>query len=306
MGMTKELSKDVRDKTVDLYKAGMGYKAVSKKLDEKVTTVGAIIRKWKKYITVNRPRPGAPCKISPRGVSLIMRKAKHQNRPTQEELVNDHKAAGTTVSKKTIGNTLRRNGLKSCSARQVPLLKKAHVQGRLSSTRRVWRKRNTEHDPKNTIPTVQYGGGSQGILDVIDNFDRPGGAYAGGLYADADTYAHAFNDKPGQRIPRAGAVAEAGVGRAGARWSIFEAEAKGPNASASATADVLEAGAMARAEVASASASAGPVGVKVGLGVDTGVKIGPTKAELKVLGCGVTLGSTMGVSLFGNELKIKL
>ncbi|KAI4903007.1 hypothetical protein NFI96_012034, partial [Prochilodus magdalenae] len=129
MGKTKELSKDVRDKIVDLYKAGMGYKAISKKLDEKVTTVGVIIRKWKKYnITVNRPRPGTPCKISPRGVSLIMRKAKNQPRTTQEELVNDLKAAGTTVSKKTIGNTLRCNGLKSYSARQVPLLKKAHVQ----------------------------------------------------------------------------------------------------------------------------------------------------------------------------------
>ncbi|XP_036445333.1 vicilin-like seed storage protein At2g18540, partial [Colossoma macropomum] len=59
-----------------------------------------------------------------------MRKAKNQPRTTREELVNDLKAAGTTVSKKPIGNTLRRNGLKSCSARQVPLLKKAHVQAR--------------------------------------------------------------------------------------------------------------------------------------------------------------------------------
>src|SRR4029434_5889660 len=33
--------------------------------------------------------------------------------------------------KKTIGNTLRRNGLKYCSTRKVPLLKEAHVQGRL-------------------------------------------------------------------------------------------------------------------------------------------------------------------------------
>ncbi len=37
----------------------------------------------------------------------------------------------TIVTKKTIGNTLRREGLKSCSARKVPLLKKAHVQARL-------------------------------------------------------------------------------------------------------------------------------------------------------------------------------
>ena len=35
------------------------------------------------------------------------------------------------VTKKTIGNTLRRNGLKYCSTRKVALLNEAHVQGRL-------------------------------------------------------------------------------------------------------------------------------------------------------------------------------
>ncbi len=46
---TKELSKDVRDKIVDLHKAGMGYKTIAKQLGEKVTTVGAIIRIGKKH-----------------------------------------------------------------------------------------------------------------------------------------------------------------------------------------------------------------------------------------------------------------
>ena len=50
---------------------------------------------------------------------------------TRQDLVNDLKRAGTTVSKKTISNTLRRHGLKSCSARNVSLLKPAHVQARL-------------------------------------------------------------------------------------------------------------------------------------------------------------------------------
>ncbi|KAJ8365478.1 hypothetical protein SKAU_G00143090 [Synaphobranchus kaupii] len=78
MGKTKELSKDVRDKIVDLHKAGMGYKTIGKQLGEKETTVGAIIRKWKKHkMTINRPRSGAPRKISPRGVSMIMRKARY-------------------------------------------------------------------------------------------------------------------------------------------------------------------------------------------------------------------------------------
>ncbi len=98
MAKNKELSKDVRDKIVDLHKAGMGYKTIAKQL-ENVTT-GAIIGKWKKHkITVNLPRTGAPCKISPRGVSMIKRTVRNQPRTTQEDLVNDHKAAGTIVTK---------------------------------------------------------------------------------------------------------------------------------------------------------------------------------------------------------------
>ena len=190
MGKTKELSKDIRDKIVDLHKAGMGYKKISKQLGEKLT-VGAIIRKWKKHkVTANLPRSGAPRKISPRGISMMMRKVRDQPSTTQEELVNDLKAVGTTVTKRTISNTLHHEGLKSCCARKVPLLKKAHVQARLkfakehlddpeeawekvmwsdetkielfgiNSTRRVWRKRNAEYNPKNTIPTVKHGGGN--------------------------------------------------------------------------------------------------------------------------------------------------
>ncbi|KAK6300024.1 hypothetical protein J4Q44_G00300570 [Coregonus suidteri] len=53
----------------------------------------------------------------PRGASMIMRKVRDQPRTTRQDLVNDLKRAGTpTVSKKTISNTLRRHGLKSCSA----------------------------------------------------------------------------------------------------------------------------------------------------------------------------------------------
>ncbi|KAK6314069.1 hypothetical protein J4Q44_G00155280 [Coregonus suidteri] len=82
-------------------------------------------------MTVNHPRSGAPCKISPRGASMIMRKVRDQPRTTRQDLVNDLKRSGTTVSKITISNTLRRHGLKSCSARKVPLFKPAHVQARL-------------------------------------------------------------------------------------------------------------------------------------------------------------------------------
>ncbi|XP_027870940.1 uncharacterized protein LOC114143268 isoform X2 [Xiphophorus couchianus] len=111
IGKTKELSCDVRDQIVDLHKAGLGYRTISKKLGVKVPTVGAIIRKWKKYkMTVNRPRSGAPCKILPEGMRMIIRKVVDQPTTTREELVNDLMAVGTTVTKHTVGNTLRRLG----------------------------------------------------------------------------------------------------------------------------------------------------------------------------------------------------
>ena len=96
----------------------MGYKKISKQLGEKLTTVGAIIRKWKKHqVTGNLARSGAPCKISPRGISMMMRNVRDQANTTQDELVNDLKAVGTTVTKRTISNTLHRERLKSCCAR---------------------------------------------------------------------------------------------------------------------------------------------------------------------------------------------
>uniref|UniRef100_A0A8D0A432 Transposase Tc1-like domain-containing protein n=1 Tax=Sander lucioperca TaxID=283035 RepID=A0A8D0A432_SANLU len=121
---------------------------------------------------------------------MIMRTVRNQPRTTREDLVNDLKAAGTIVTKKTIGNTLRREGLKSCSARKVPLLQKAQVQARLrfadehlngsednwvtvvwsdetkiklfgiNSTRWVWRRTNAAYDPNNTLPIVKHGGGN--------------------------------------------------------------------------------------------------------------------------------------------------
>ena len=107
----------------------MGYKKISKQLGEKLTTVGAIIRKWKKQSHRQSPSVWAPRKISPRGISMMMRKVRDQPSTTQEVLVNDLKAVGTTVMKRTISNTLHCEG--SCRARKVPLLKKAHVQAHL-------------------------------------------------------------------------------------------------------------------------------------------------------------------------------
>ncbi|KAK3539719.1 hypothetical protein QTP70_012049 [Hemibagrus guttatus] len=191
MAKTKELSKDTRNKIVDLHQAGKTESAIGKQFGVKKSTVGAIIRKWKTYKTTdNLPRSGAPRKISPRGVKMITRTVSKNPRTTWGDLVNDLQRAGTKVTMATISNTLHHQGLKSCSARRVPLLKPVHVRARLkfarehlddpeedwenviwsdetkielfgkNSTCRVWRRKNAELHPKNTIPTVKHGGGN--------------------------------------------------------------------------------------------------------------------------------------------------
>ncbi len=136
MAKTKELSKDTRNKIVDLHQAGKTESAIGKQLGVKKSTVGAIIRKWKTYKTTdNLPRSGAPRKSSPRGVKMITRTVSKNPRTTRWDLVNDLQRAGTKVTKATISNTLRRQGLKSCGARRVPLLKPVHVQARLKFAR---------------------------------------------------------------------------------------------------------------------------------------------------------------------------
>ncbi len=52
MAKTKELSKDTRNKIVDLHQAGKTESAIGKQLGVKKSTVGAIIRKWKTYKTI--------------------------------------------------------------------------------------------------------------------------------------------------------------------------------------------------------------------------------------------------------------
>ncbi|CAJ0960556.1 unnamed protein product, partial [Ranitomeya imitator] len=191
MVKTKVLSKDTRNKIVALHQAGKTESAIANQLGVKKSTVGAIIRKWKTYKTTdNLPRSGAPRKIPPRGVRMITRTVSKNPRTTRGDLVNELQRAGTNVTRPTISNTLHHHGLRSCSARRVPLLKQVHVRARLkfarehlddpeefwenvlwsdetklelfgrNTTCRVWRKKNTELHPSNTIPTVKHGGGN--------------------------------------------------------------------------------------------------------------------------------------------------
>ncbi|CAB1423276.1 unnamed protein product [Pleuronectes platessa] len=64
---TKELTKQLRDKVVEKYEAGLGYKKISRALNISLSTIKSIIRKWKEYgTTANLPRGGRPPKLKSR------------------------------------------------------------------------------------------------------------------------------------------------------------------------------------------------------------------------------------------------
>ncbi len=91
MAKTKELSKDVRDKIVDLHNAGMGYKTIAKQLGEKVTTC-VIICKWKKHkITVNLTSDWGSMQDLTSWSFNDHKNVRNQLRTTREDLVNDLK-----------------------------------------------------------------------------------------------------------------------------------------------------------------------------------------------------------------------
>lgn len=191
MPKQKELSTDLKDRIISAYKEEKTYRKISEELHVPVSTVGYVIKKWKTNGShENRPRPGAPRKISEKAARKIVRRVKSEPFVTRKELQKDLSAAGTEVCKRTISSELHRQQLKSRSPRKTPMLKKCHIKSRLEFAKtnlqynddyfkqilwsdeskielyghndatHVWREDGAAYIQKNTIPTVKHGGGS--------------------------------------------------------------------------------------------------------------------------------------------------
>ncbi|MBN3277122.1 TCB1 transposase, partial [Polyodon spathula] len=187
---TKEHSTKVRDKVIQMHALGKGYKIISKYLDIPVSTVESIIRKWKLHHTTEPlPRKGHPSKLSTQTRRRLVR-ATERPTITLKELQSSMAGRGVMVHQSTISRALHNTGLYGRVARKKPLLKKYHLKARLqfvrkhesypaamwekvlwsdetkielfgqNSKRYVWRKPNTAHASRHTIPTMKNGGGS--------------------------------------------------------------------------------------------------------------------------------------------------
>ena len=109
---------------------------------------------------------------------------------TREELQEDLRSSGCSVTKRTISNEMLRNGLKSRRPKKTLFLLKQHRDARSKFVRQhkekkisfwervlwtdrtkieffghnyrnhVWRKDGKANSPKSMVPTVKFGGGS--------------------------------------------------------------------------------------------------------------------------------------------------
>ena len=84
---SKELSVELRDRSVLTHKAGEGYQKMSSALKVPKNTVASIILKWKKFETTKTlPRAGRPAKLSKRGRRTLVRVVTEKPMVTLTEL----------------------------------------------------------------------------------------------------------------------------------------------------------------------------------------------------------------------------
>ncbi len=133
MPRSKDFQEQMRNKIVDMYQSGKGYKAISKALGLQRTTVRDIIHKWRKLGTVvNLPRSGWPTKITPRAKRRLIQEVIKEPRTTSKELQASLASIKVSVHDLTIRKRLGKNSKHGRVPRQKPLLTKKNTKARLT------------------------------------------------------------------------------------------------------------------------------------------------------------------------------
>ncbi len=132
MRRSKEIQEQMRNKLVDMYQSGEGYKAITKVLGLKRTMVRAIIHKGRKLGTVvNLPMSGRPTKTTPREQRWLIQDVIKEPRTTSKELQASLASIKVSVHDTTIRKRLGKNGMHGRVPRQTPLLTKNNTKAHL-------------------------------------------------------------------------------------------------------------------------------------------------------------------------------
>lgn len=121
---SKDLPKQVRDKVVERYTSGEGYKNISKALKMPLRTVKTIIKKWKVYDS--QPKSGRPSKLDDRERRQLVREATQNPMATLKDLQGFMTNRGQHVHHTTISKILhtswpvRKGGKKKAISQNGP------------------------------------------------------------------------------------------------------------------------------------------------------------------------------------------
>ena len=131
MGKSKEISQDLRKKSVDLHKSGSSLGAISKHLKVPRSSVQTIVRKYKHHGTTQPSyHSGRKRVLSPRDERTLVRKVQINPRTTAKDLVKMLEGTGTEVYISTVKWVLYRYNLTG-TTRKKPLLQNCHKKARL-------------------------------------------------------------------------------------------------------------------------------------------------------------------------------
>ena len=136
---SKEHNRQFRDKVVEKFKAGLGYKKISQALNISQSTVPFIFGKWKEYGTMATvPKHGCPPKLEVGTRRALIRDAAKRLMVTLEELQRSTAPVGESVHRTTTGRARPTSGLNGGRvARRKPWIKKKKsiIIGSLRSSR---------------------------------------------------------------------------------------------------------------------------------------------------------------------------
>ncbi|KAK7123826.1 hypothetical protein R3I93_022056 [Phoxinus phoxinus] len=132
MPRSNELPEEFKERVIFHYKAGNGYKSISKIMGLHRSTIRSIICKWKTHGTVmNLPRSGRPTKISPRTQRKIIQEVSKNPEITSKELQASLALAKVKVHDSTIRRRLDRIRHRERVSRGKPLQKKKKINTQL-------------------------------------------------------------------------------------------------------------------------------------------------------------------------------
>ena len=103
---TKELSKQFRDKVVEKYRSGLGYKTISETLNIPRSNIKFIIKKWKEYGTTTNLT-----KLMDQVRRALLKEETKRPKITLKELQSSTVEIGVSLHRTTLSRTLHRAGL---------------------------------------------------------------------------------------------------------------------------------------------------------------------------------------------------